>query len=244
MRSLGRLRVPGGIFTVLLALLVVVLAFNAAAAEIPRKLVVPQTGAYSASLLVIAGEDPVEHDFSRCASGPSGAVVRLPAGGATILRNAGVAICASGFALIDAPEGATSLSVIRFDDGASRVSLPLPPIGALAGDGYVRVGPLIVDDEEGAWITVFAAYPGTPILVRLIDAENPLSAPIVEKFKASPPVTQYAIAARGIFFAEIFLGVDFTYRCWPGASCDVFGSVYGFASSGSADGGNFRPYVF
>lgn len=241
-RILGRLRVPGGpLIAVLLAAVVLFAAVLPLMAASPAKVVVASTGEWDTSLFVLA-TTPLEHDFGLCGVGPSAGHVAIAAGGAEVLRQFGPHACISGFALLDVPAAAEAFTVLSFA-GEHRSSFVLGPIGAIDADEAVTVGPLISDVTEGSWITVFAVYPDTPVYIVLRDARG-VAPDIVEKFKASPPVTQYRLQAPGLFFADVSLGTDPLYRCFPSQSCASYGPLYGFASSGDERGGTFRSWPF
>lgn len=205
---------------------------------------------YTTALELLATPDLVAEtriDISRCVVGPSGASLHVTPGGANYLSGLGSNACIdSPFLLLTIPPPTvTAKTIISFRYGQDRNSFTLPPIGAVAGDQVVTIGPCNSDDFEGCYLSVFPIKADTPFLVRLRDARG--EAPDrVEMFKASPPVEQYRIQAKGLFWLDVQLGVGIPapYGCWPEASCDVYGEVYGFGNSGSPDGGNLRPYPF
>lgn len=220
----------------------------AAALAAPPGLVVASTPQYSTSILVTstpALTSPLTLNFSLCGLGPSWAVVTVKPGGADVARNIGVASCLPPFTVFAAPPPTVKAeSIITFSDGRDRSSFTLGLIGALSGDQVIRLGPLVSDTEEGSWITLFPVSAATPFLATLFDARGVLP-PSIELFRADPPVSQYRIAAKGVFWLELQLGygIPAPYGCWPKV-CGDYGTIYGFASSGTPDGGSFRAYPF
>jgi len=192
---------------------------------------------------VSSGSAPLEHDFSRCGV-TSAAKVKLAANAAVVLRDP--VVCVSGFALLPAPASpASAETVVTFGDGVTAASFTLPALGALYNDSPAVIDRAMVsDDREGVWITVIPKYDNTPLYAVLWDARNPGGDPIIEKFKASPPIAQHRIEAKGVFWVEVFLGTDPLYRCFPSKTCDVVGPVYGFVSNGTEVGGSFRVSPF
>lgn len=242
MKTFGRLRVGGGI--ALLVLLLVLLSISLSLfAESPKKLLAAKTAAWDFSIIVTSGGSPLVHDFSRCGV-TSAAKVSLPANAAQVLRDP--LVCVDGFALLDTPAApASAETVVTFNDGANAASFTLPALGVLPFDAAFKVRrPVVSDDYEGTWITVVPTYDRTPIFVVLWNALDHSAPPIVETFKASPPIGQHRITAKGTFWAEVSIGTDPTYRCFPSKSCDVYGAVYGFVSSGTPIGGSLRVSAF
>jgi hypothetical protein len=237
----GGLRPPGGL---LLAILLLAIPL-AAADPPPRMMLVTNTASYTSSILATSGATALQHDFSRCQTGPSGAVVSLLPGAAELLRNVGPWACAGSFGLVPAPAPpAAAETIVAFDDGAHSASFTLPSLGALHGNDPVHIArPLVSDVVEGAWVTVIPTFDGTPVYIELQDARS-LHEPAVERFVARKPITQYRIQAQGLFWVRVSLGTDPRYRCFPSLSCDVYGLVYGFAHSGADTGASVRVSAF
>jgi hypothetical protein len=232
------LRVPGGITVVLLVAALIVLSCSAFA-DAPKKLLAADTEAWDFAIVVESGDAPLVHDFSLCRV-TSAAKVSLPAAAAQVLRDP--LVCADGFALLPAPPApAIAETIVTFNDGTSSASFTLPALGVLPADVALKVRrPIVSDDVEGSWITVIPTYDRTPLYVVLRDARDVDAPPIVETFKASRPITQHRIEARGVFWASIAVGTDPTYRCFPSSTCSVYGDIYWFASTGTPAGGSFR----
>jgi hypothetical protein len=238
MKLSGRLRVGGGIFLALF------LTLNLAAEAPPPKLVAASTELWRFSIVTTAGEVALTHDYSECGT-LSAAKITLPAGGANVLRKP--VVCVYGFAMLDAPAApASAETVVTFNDGMTAASFTIPAVGALYDDTPAQLArPLIVDAEEGSWITVIPQYNDTPLYVVLRNAANLAAAPVIETFRAKLPITQYQVQASGIWWAEVYLGTDPTYRCFPAKTCEgVYGAVYGFGSTGTTQGGSVRISPF
>ncbi len=249
-RTDGRLRVSGGYAGLALltiaALMIVAPYLHADDPPPPPKMLLAANtadDAWSFDLIVSAGDAPLKHDFSQCGV-TSAAEVDLPAHGATVLRDP--VVCVHGFALLPAPAApAVAESVVTFGDGVSMASFTLPPIGALWNDDPAVLDRVMVSDgREGIWLTLLPEHE-TPFYVVLRNAEDVGADPVIEKFRASPPIGQYRVEAQGVFRVEVYLGTDPLYRCFPAQSCaGVFGNVYGFGSNGTPLGGSMRVSVF
>jgi len=270
-RLLSVLRVPGGFVPrlfLLCALLMTGVVAKGADMAPPKMLPAANTNAWSTSIITTAGSEPLDHDYSICQSGPSGARVELAAGAAALLRNP--VACVNGFALLPAPKprcasevnalrrrrqnslvdaevsciDPSAEAVLSFDDGVTTASFTVRPIGALYGDAPVIVGrPLVSDEKEIVVVAVFPRYESTPIYLELQDARSLMYLPVLEKFKASPPVAQHVLEAKGVFWIRVLLGYDDFYRCWPG-TCEAWGNVYGFVANGTPIGGSMRVMAF
>lgn len=225
--SLARLRV----FVAMLCL--IFLAAGAFAAE-PLKLVTATSGYYSTSIVLSAKADASEAvtvDVGDCVVGPSPLARSIEPAGADVLRNVGQYLCGGPFVLLDAPADVDAISVISFRHGNDRSSFAVPPIGAIERKTKL-LGPLVSDDVEGAWITTFPTVE-TPLRAIVYDGRH-LFVPLVEVFDAQPPVAQYRIQTEGVLFVEVEI---FSFGV-------PFPPLYGFASTGSPDGGTFRAFPF
>jgi len=248
-RNDGRLRVSGGyagLALLTIAAMLIVAPYLRGDDAPPKKLLVANTATWRTTGLTEAPSDaPLHHDYSQCASGPSGAVVNLDVGGAMFIRDIGSVTCVDGFKMIDAPSTGKAVTFVYFNDGASTSSFEIPPLGALYNnDPAVISKPMVSDDEEGIWVTVLPAFPDTPFYVTLQDSRSATFLPIVEKFKASPPIAQVRIAARGSYRLSVSLGTDPLFRCFGAPSCAVYAPVYGFVSNGAESGASVRVSVF
>jgi hypothetical protein len=204
------------------------------AQEAPKKIVIAHGNGWSTSAIVEnKTADPQTVDFNTCGIGPSPYFVTVAPNGADKVSN--IEVCGDWFALIDDPPGLTITSILSYENGASRASFPLPPFGAIDEAHPVTVGPVVVDDEEGGWVTVFAAYEGTPIKLTLHDARH-VESDLVETFEAGE-ITQYRIQHSGLFYVTVEIGFD-PIGAFAGAP------VFGFASTGTPAGGTFRPFSF
>jgi hypothetical protein len=226
--------------------LVLLLAVSSFAAD--PKLVAANTPAWSTSFLGVARPD-LAHTatirFGRCTIGPVEYEMKIVPGGANIVRNIGQA-CVDPFSLLPVPSAAVDVvSILSFRNGPDHSSFTLPPIGAISGSQTVRVGPLVVDDTEGAWLTLFVDKPSTPIFLTWVDAKGD-AAPISEAITVNGPVTQIHATWPGVWWLDVKIGngIPDPYACWPAADCSAFGDVYGFATSGTPEGGNMRVYPF
>lgn len=234
MKSNGRLRVGGGILVALF------LCASLLAEAPPKMLLGAQTGPWKFSIVSVGSDVPLTHDYSQCGVSSAAKVILAP-NGAAVLRSP--LVCGGPFPLL--PSTGRDETVLTFDDGTNSASFTVPPIGAIYDDEpAILKRPLIHDDAEGAWITVAPEYDDTPLFVVLWSATSNAAEPIIERFRASKPVAQYEIKARGVFWAEVFLGTDPSYRCFPSKTCAIYGSVYGFGSSGTLRGGSVRVSPF
>ena len=242
----------------LIAFAILVVGATAAHAETPG-LVVASTPQYSTSILVTstpALTSPITLNFSLCGIGPSWALVTVKPGGADVARNVGVASCLPPFTIFAVPPSTvTAQSIITYDDGKNRSSFTLGAIGALSGDEVIELGwvgdgdqrrrwPLVCDDFECSYITMFPTVPETPFYLTLYDARG-IAPPVVEQWPGSGPAHQHGLEHRGVWFATLQLGkgIPAPYACWPKV-CSDYGTIYGLASSGTPDGGSFRAYPF
>jgi hypothetical protein len=221
-------------------------SIKARGAEAPKKLVIGNTAAYSTSIIATAKPDAtetVEVNFADVILYRAGVTLAIPVGGAAYAREVEKKFeSKKPFYLVDSTDEAAPCTVLSFNDGGTRSSFTLPPVGSIDATHSAFVGPLISDDVEGAWVTVFPERAKTPIWLVVRDAGD-LSKRKWETFYADPPVTQYRIQTPGISIVEVKIG-DPWFECLPYVDCTVYGSVYGFASTGTPDGGNFRAFAF
>lgn len=230
----------------MLAAFCIFAGLKARGADAPKKLVIANTGAYSTSIIATANPgatETVEVNFADVILYRAGVTLTIPVGGAAYARAVEKAFESSKpFYLIDSTDDAAPCTVLSFNDGATRSSFTLPPVGSIDATRSAIVGPVISDDVEGAWVTVFPSKAGTPVWLIVRDAGD-LATSRWETFKADPPVTQYRLVTRGISIVEVKIG-DPWFGCLPMIDCSVYGDVYGFASTGTPDGGNFRVFAF
>jgi hypothetical protein len=189
---------------------------------------------YRTSVVAIGG--PVDTSISLTDVVISGAQLQIPANTAVIAKGAGSA-ASSEFTLIDVPAVANIFSVITNPS----TSFVIPPFGAFSAAAPSRVGPIVSDDDEGTWITVFPKEP-TPVYVVTFDGAGKVVGS--ETFDAVPPVTQYRITARvPVGFVGVTITRGLPWECFP-RDCASYAPVYGFATTSRPDSGNMRVLPF
>lgn len=261
--SFSRLRVAVIIVAaVAFGLVAYVSRADEAPAPLPLKLVIansapaptednPHPNGFTTRLLASNESDELaEGAFSNRTNGPCQRTYSLhPNGGAEVIADIGAYFCdEQPYELIDAPTNIEVLSLISFRHGESVSSFSVGPIGAVVQGKVSRVGPLVNDDVEASFITTFPKT-WTPMKVTLYDGKDPDRVVAVELFASEPiacavdapagceplRVSQYQIQTKGVFFAEVEIGWGLVGN---------FNPVYGFASSGAVNNGNFRSYPF
>jgi hypothetical protein len=222
--------------SLVLTVLSFVAVFSAVCAEAGDKLLLAHTPGVGYRTSVVAIGGPVDTSISLTDVVISGAQFTIPANTAVIAKGAGSA--ASGeFTLIDAPP----VNIFSVVSNPS-TSFVIPPFGAFSSASPSRVGPIVSDDEEGTWVTVFPKET-TPVYVVTFDGAGKVVG--TETFDAVPPVTQYRVKAR---VPVGFLGVSITrgtggFECFP-RDCASYAPVYGFATVSRPDSSNMRVLPF
>jgi hypothetical protein len=222
------------IISTLIALIIfVAIIALAPAAKGDEKVLIANTDHYRTSV-VLTGAPGSSYELSDCVLGGAGIRGEIPEEGVVVVRNVGDYLCSSGYLLLDAPADVQIQSIMRYLYEPA-TSFVLSPLRRLT-ETPVQVGPLVSDDEEGSWVTVFVSET-TPIRVEFSDGT-------VEDFEATPSVYQYRIQRKGAFYARIALGHSY-WGCYTHeGGCSAVKPVYGFANSGTTLGGTFRSFGF
>lgn len=204
-----------------------------------KKLVVGKGAGWSTSFLAQSNsDDDVEVTIADIIGAGWGVTLDLPAGGAVIARNVGESFANESVAfLAPSPDAIDVVSLLSFNDGITRASFALPPIGSVTQAVSANVGPLVSDSEEIATITTFSES-DVPLYVMLTDGST--GDRTVESFTSGVGVSQYRIQSQGVYLATVHVGY-YGFGCH--SRCEG-AEVYGFASTGSPDGGSFRSFSF
>lgn len=205
----------------------------------PLKLVVAKTAEYTTAAIAtakIGATEAASAIVTDCVGGGWPVTIE-PNIGAAYTENLSYYLCnKNGFSLIDAPANVDVLTSVRYRNGVERSSFTIPPIGAVAAAHPIVVGPLVNVGDIHAFITTFASE-STPLSITIYGGDY-LFVPLVETFWASPPVSQYAIGASGVFFVKVEIPT-----CSIGP-CAIYAPVYGFGSHGDLQGGTFTAFPF
>jgi len=129
------------------------------------------------------------------------------------------------FTLLAAPNNVDSYTVTTYDDGKSRWSFKVPPIGAIDIDHSATVTPAVNDETDAMFVDVF---PSQPVTV-YIDFYTS-SGKHTESFDAAPPFAQYRVKQQGYGYAVVSLRMP---PCYVGQSNPLCGApppLYGLVT--------------
>jgi hypothetical protein len=241
-----RIHITVGFMLTALGLVFGALTVQINGAEPAKRLVIANVGPYETALsgiLVPNATGPVSVDITDSILSGYGAHFDLRPGDAAFADSP--LFEHVGIFLVPAPtvDGLEVESLISYDDGTSRNSFSLGPIGAVTAE-HSSIGPFISDAKRGTWITTFPAK-STPVWLIVHDGLH-LFAPAWETYTALPPVHQYQLATTNpssMLFVEVRIG-DPWFGCLPFQDCSTFSPLYGFGSSGRPAGGNFKAFPF
>lgn len=197
--------------------------------EVPKRLAVAHSGNWQTE--IFAGNDTTEVvEFSTVECAGVSPCISWVIGPDCSLRTDYVP---SGFGTV--PSLPAAIALLNFDDGDTRQSYAVPPLGALIVDEPQTFRALANDGELVTTVNVFSDV-STTVDVDVLDKAGERIAS--ERFHATPPVTQYAI--------ETPLDVG-SLRLRTRQLFGVTGPpkpLYGFVAVADRSGGNARVIPF
>jgi hypothetical protein len=198
------------------------------------RLVVAQSPSWTTDALLSNDSDALESvSFTDCLT--QGASATLNPGDAFRLVNVGMWQCGNVRQFYTIPAQFNATTLLRFDDGKTKASFSVPPVGAIQPGGWLRISPVMNDADFMTSINVFPAG-----LVRLVidvfDATNQKIG--TEIFDTSAPVGQYALHTR--FKVGSIVITTQSFGC---VGCEAQ-PLYGFVITSDPSGGNARVLPF
>lgn len=173
---------------------------------------------------------PAQVDFGTCLT--AGTSANLAAGETFRLKDVGLWQCSNPKAFYLLAEQANSFTFVRFNDGKTRASFYVPPIGAIQPNGWIRFAPITNDADYRLSLNAFPEKIAR-LFVKFFDAKN--KAISEETCDVAPPVTQCS------FKTQLSVGsIEITNPGYVTAPPEV----YGFLIVSAPDGSAGRTYPF
>lgn len=217
----------------ILATVVAVIGYSCPASAQSR-LVVAQSATWRTDALIANTSDAAQFvSFSDCLS--QGASITLQPNDAFRVKDVGQWQCGMIREFYTIPAQFNATTFLRFDDGHTKASFSVPPVGAIQPGGWLRVSPVVNDADFVTSINVFPTGI-VRVFVDVFDATNHKIGS--EAFDAQAPVAQYALKTK-FRVGSLQISTQ-SFGC---VGCQAQ-PLYGFVITSDPSGGNARVLPF